>query len=800
MRRPRLSEATNRKSRLERGTTTQDTLDVALLERTFAAVTPMSDVLVTRFYTELFQRHPEVKSLFNDTDRNRRGQEFLGALQLLVGNLRNPDALTDALHRQGEKLQAYGARPEHYRSVAETLLDVMEQVAGEHWSDAARKHWEKALKRAAAIMLSAYRSAPPTITEETMQLFLGVNSMWKLAGLLAAPLAGLGYLGFASATQSGLVVAAMAGVVTLAVGLGLLRAWSRSLAAATAAVEAITGTEPSVDLATPVPVLGHDHVSQLFRAIESLRSTLEEERTANNGKLVEARRLNRALDKAAANVMVADADLDIIYLNESADALMRHAQSDIRADFPNFNASGLVGATIDVFDKSAPRLRGLLQDLRETSSMALELGGRTFTIIANPIVDEGTGERLGTVVEWVDRTQEVAVEGEVEGIVNAAKAGDLTQRIVLEGKRGFFQSLSGGVNDLVEVAENVLKDTGRVLGAMSDGDLTQTIQTDYQGSFGQLKADANATVEKLTAVVMQIKSATDSVATGASEIAQGNSDLSSRTEQQASSLEETASSMEEMTSTVKQNADSAQQANQLAASAREQAETGGEVVGQAVAVMAEINDSSRKIADIIGVIDEIAFQTNLLALNASVEAARAGDQGRGFAVVASEVRNLAGRSATAAKEIKELIEDSVSKVSEGARLVNESGETLGEIVTSVKKVTDIVAEIAAASREQSSGIEQVSRAVMQMDETTQQNAALVEQAASASASMGSQANRMQELASFFKVGDVPEQGVVGVERRSAARPWSEVPAAPAPPAAPAARATASRSDPDWEEF
>ncbi|HET9390022.1 MAG TPA: methyl-accepting chemotaxis protein, partial [Steroidobacteraceae bacterium] len=275
----------------------------------------------------------------------------------------------------------------------------------------------------------------------------------------------------------------------------------------------------------------------------------------------------------------------------------------------------------------------------------------------------------------------------------------------------------------------------------------------------------------------------------AEEISAGNANLSQRTEEQSSSLEETASSMEEMTTTVKQNADNAGQANQLAIAARDQAEKGGTVVNQAVKAMADINDASKKIADIIGVIDDIAFQTNLLALNAAVEAARAGEQGRGFAVVASEVRSLAGRSATAAKEIKELIQDSVRKVEDGSVLVTQSGQTLEKIVSAVKKVSDIVAEIAAASREQSSGIEQVNRAVMQMDELTQQNAALVEQATAASQAMAEQVRGLNQMLERFRIEDTAHAAVAhhaaatshgavatprlqtAVERRGAKRPW-----------------------------
>ena len=286
---------------------------------------------------------------------------------------------------------------------------------------------------------------------------------------------------------------------------------------------------------------------------------------------------------------------------------------------------------------------------------------------------------------------------------------------------------------------------------IASGDLTQRWEVTSKDELGKMLEDMNAMADSLTAVVTDVSDGSNSIGLSSNEIAKGNLDLSQRTEEAASSLEETASSMEEMTSTVKQNADNTRQANQLAINTREQAEKGGEVLAKAVDAMSAITASSKEIADIIGVIDEIAFQTNLLALNAAVEAARAGEQGRGFAVVASEVRTLAGRSADAAKEIKSLITDSVDKVEQGSQLVDDSGKTLEEIVTGVKKVTDIIAEIAASSQEQANGIEQVNSAVMQMDEMTQQNAALVEEATAASRSMEEQAQVLNKRMKFFTV-------------------------------------------------
>ncbi|MBU0500337.1 MAG: HAMP domain-containing protein [Gammaproteobacteria bacterium] len=336
--------------------------------------------------------------------------------------------------------------------------------------------------------------------------------------------------------------------------------------------------------------------------------------------------------------------------------------------------------------------------------------------------------------------------------------------------------------------------------AVAEGRLDRTLTTDRGDEVGQLIRCLGDMSAKLRRIVAQVRGVTDHVVTAAGEISKGNMDLSQRTEEQASSLEETAASMEELTSTVKQNAENAVQANRLAADARKQAEEGGGVAGRAMQAMTAINNSSKRIADIIGVIDEIAFQTNLLSLNAAVEAARAGEHGRGFAVVADEVRKLAQRSADAAKEIKALITDSVGKVEEGSRLVDESGRALSEIIGAVKQVSHIVAEITAASREQSVGIEQVNKAVVQMDEVTQQNASLVEEAAAAAASLEDQAKQLQRSIAFFKLGDGDEPS----ENRA--------PAQLPPPTPKLAGRTASRLGPDrrakgaetngdeWEEF
>jgi methyl-accepting chemotaxis protein len=359
------------------------------------------------------------------------------------------------------------------------------------------------------------------------------------------------------------------------------------------------------------------------------------------------------------------------------------------------------------------------------------------------------------------------IVAEIKNIVEAAAVrGDFGVKMDITGKQGYTKELSELLNQLSNITETGISDVVRVANALAKGDLTQTISKDYPGSFDEMKTGINGTVENLKQLVGEIKDATDTINTASKEIAAGNSDLSQRTEEQASSLEETASSMEELTSTVRQNAENAKQANQLAIGASDVAGKGGAVVSQVVTTMDSINESSRKIVDIISVIDGIAFQTNILALNAAVEAARAGEQGRGFAVVAGEVRNLAQRSAAAAKEIKTLIGDSVGKVEDGSKLVAQAGQTMEEIVSSIRRVTDIMSEITAASVEQSQGIEQVNLAITQMDEVTQQNAALVEEAAAAAEALEEQAQNLSVSVATFKVEE--GSGSTAIARRATA--------------------------------
>lgn len=493
-------------------------------------------------------------------------------------------------------------------------------------------------------------------------------------------------------------------------------------------------------------------------ALESEATKLAEEearkKLAAETAAVEAAknaRIKIALDSVSSNVMMADDRHIIIYINPAVLHMLKVAESDIQKELPNFDANKLIGTPIDSFHKDLTLQREMLEKLTSAYSSSITIGGRIFDLITSPVVSEG--KRLGTVVEWKDVTLERSVESEIASIVEAVAEGDFTHRLETKNRQGFMLTLCEGMNNIGETSLTGLTETVDVLKALSQGDLTKKITGEYKGMFDDIKHALNNTIDQLYATVTRIKEAAGNVNNASREISSGGNDLSSRTEQQASTLEETAASMEEITAAVKQNTRNSENANTLATIAKDVAEKGGNVVSETVKAMNEIEQSSQKIADIINVIDNIAFQTNLLALNAAVEAARAGDAGKGFAVVASEVRSLAGRSATASKDIKALISESVSQVQSGSLLANQAGTQLEEIVRSIGEVALIISDIASASAEQAGGIGEINTAITQMDEMTQQNATLVEQNTAAAHSLVEQVKTLEKLVSFFTINE-----------------------------------------------
>ncbi|APV51380.1 hypothetical protein BWI17_17795 [Betaproteobacteria bacterium GR16-43] len=567
-----------------------------------------------------------------------------------------------------------------------------------------------------------------------------------------------------SARNTTLVIVALAVLFGLAAAWFITRSITRPIRNAVGAAEAVSHG----DLACKIDVSGKDETSQLLSAMKGMVGTLS--------------RFNHA----------------------QVEMGQRHDEGAISF---RIDASKFEGA----YREMAEKVNSLAAGHIAVKMKVVEVIGRYAKGDLSVDMDRLPGEKA-KITDAMDgvKSSLTAINGEILKLTDAASHGDFSARGDAERFEYDFKKMIEGLNELMEVSDRGLSDVARTLEALAKGDLTARISADYEGTFGELKDNSNETASQLGQIVSQIREAADSIRTASGEIAQGNADLSQRTEEQASSLQETAASMEELTSTVKQNAENAKQANQLAVSASSVATQGGQVVSQVVETMGAISDSAKKIADIITVIDGIAFQTNILALNAAVEAARAGEQGRGFAVVAGEVRTLAQRSAEAAKEIKDLIGNSVEKVDAGSKLVNDAGQTMDEVVKSVKRVADIISEITAASLEQSAGIEQVNQAITQMDQVTQQNAALVEQAAAAAESMQEQAGGLAQAVSVFRLDTQPKLAApmaapkLAAPRTVGAKSVAKSASKPAAkPVAKAATRPASKNavvDGDWKEF
>ena len=464
--------------------------------------------------------------------------------------------------------------------------------------------------------------------------------------------------------------------------------------------------------------------------------------TEQTRREAENTRIGSALDKCVTNVMIANERNEIVYLNESVATMLSRNERELRKTLPNFDSRTLIGTSIDVFHRDPSHQRMMLERLTGTHNTQIQVGDLHFGLIANPVLD-ASGKRLGTIVEWRDRTVEVAVEGELGSIVAAAGRGDFTTRIDTASKNGFFRQLGESINQMLETSAAGMNDVVRVLDAVARGELTERVENDYEGTFGRLKDACNSTVDKLRTTIGDVTSAVRSLADAAGQVNVTAQDLSQSATEQAASIEETSASIEQMTASIAQNTENARVTDGMASKAASEATEGGDAVVQTVAAM-------KQIAQKIGIIDDIAYQTNLLALNAAIEAARAGEHGRGFAVVAAEVRKLAERSQVAAQEISSVADNSVA-------LAEKAGTLLEQMVPNIRKTSDLVQEITAASEEQSTGVKQINTAVLQLNRVTQGNAASSEELATTAEDMTSQVEKLEQAVRFFKMAadDMP---------------------------------------------
>ena len=789
---------------------------ISLVQESWQKVLPIAPQAAEIFYKTLFDMDPSLKTLFPN-NMEEQGNKLMAMLDTAVKLLDKPDKLIPAVEKLGVRHVGYGTKTEHYDTVGAALIKTLATGLGKEFTAPVKKAWTTVYQTLATTMIVAADAANTNSAKGVSSDMTTVND--TKSDELSVQIKGA----IDQSTTAFMMINRDFEIIYLnQATLELLSKHEKTFAehwpGFKAQRDALMGT--SIDtfhrnpkhqrtmLSDPnnlpfkTDIFIRDIIIELnVTAIiddegNYLGNSLEwSDVTAIRAKSVEVGRLTSAIEGMTTNLMMADKEGNIVYANPAVKQMLLRRETQLQTALPAFKVDSMVGSNFDIFHKNPAHQQNLLgnpDNLPYTAEISIV--GLTFQLIAIALRDE-EGNHVGSAVQWLDMTEEKDAQSQIDGLITDATEGKLESRIETEAYQGFMKDLGENINGLMDAIVKPISEAINVAQSLAEGDLTQSMRSDYEGEFLALANAMNGSIGKLSTMVDEIRGASTNVFDSAREIAQGNSELSHRTESQASSLEETASAMEELTSTVQQNAENSTEASRLSNSVMEKATNGGSVVRSAITAMSDINKSSKKIADIISVIDEIAFQTNLLALNAAVEAARAGEQGRGFAVVAAEVRNLAQRSAGAAKEIKGLINDSVEAVGQGTKLVDETGKTFSELVTFIEEVSNMIGDIDSAGKEQSAGIGEVSAAVSQMDEMTQQNAALVEEAAASSKSMEEQSQTLLDQVAFFNNGNTGREEPI-------ASPQTQP--VPVPIESSIIKVTGSRvptvSDQEWEEF